>query len=166
MTQWLVDARKSSIFHKGVTYGGCQSSYVKHVVRRGFSEVKNVSADSSSLSPSAGHKPQLHLRATELVHQRPTSSKGQPLLYRQTVHQALELLVAQFDFILELALLDDERRLHLDKVLVVCKAVLRQAVAQDLINHAFPTVQVLLQLLCILVLSNQQLPLLNQCALY
>ena len=100
---------------------------------------------------------------TSLIHQCP--SKGQPLLYGQTVHQTLELLLAQFDFVLKLALLDDERGLHLDKVLVVRKALLLQAVAQDLVNCAFSAVQVLLQLLCVLVLSNQQLPLLNQCTL-
>lgn len=116
--------------------------------------------------PLLDTRPQLQLGETELVHQCPPASKGQPLLYWQTVHQTLELLLPQFDFILELALLDDERRLHLDKVLVVREAVLRQVVAQDLVNHAFPTVQILLQLLRILVLSNQQLPLLNQRALY
>lgn len=88
------------------------------------------------------------------------------LLYRQTVHQTLELLFAQFDFVLKLALLNDERRLHFDKVLVVCEAVLWQVVAQDLVNDSFSAIQVLLQLLCILMLSNEQLPLLNQCALY
>lgn len=105
---------------------------------------------------------------TSLINQSSSvsiASKGQPLLYGQTVHQTLELLLAQFDFILKLALLDDERRLHLDKVLVVRKAVLLQAVAQDLVNRAFSAVQVLLQLLRVLVLSNQQLPLLNQCTL-
>lgn len=106
---------------------------------------------------------------TSLINQSSSvsiASKGQPLLYGQTVHQTLELLLAQFDFILKLALLDDERRLHLDKVLVVRKAVLLQAVAQDLVNRAFSAVQVLLQLLRVLVLSNQQLSLLNQCTLW
>lgn len=93
--------------------------------------------------------------------QCPTSSQGQPLFYWKTVHQTLELLLAQFDFVLEFALLDDERRLHLDKVLIVCEVVLLQVAGQDVINNAFPTVQVLLQLLRVLMLSYQQLPLLN-----
>lgn len=93
------------------------------------------------------------------------SSEDQPLLHRQTVHQALELLVAQLDFVLQLALFDDERRLHLDKVLVVRQRVLGQVAAQDVVDEALAAVQVLLELLGVLVLSDQQLPLLHQRAL-
>lgn len=92
-------------------------------------------------------------------------SKSQALLDGQTVQQALELLFAQLDFVLQLALLDDERRLHLDKVLVVGHAVLGQVAGQDVVDGPLAPVQVVLQLLGVLVLPYQQLALLRQRAL-
>lgn len=116
-----------------------------------------------TMPPSAGHRAHVQPKPRDSQTQQClSSSEGQPLLYGQAVHQTLQLLLAQLDFILELALLDNERRLHLHKVLVVREAVLLQVARQDLVNHTLSAVQVLLQLLCVLVLSDQQLPLLNQ----
>lgn len=116
-----------------------------------------------TMPPSAGHRAHVQPKPRDSQTQQClSSSEGQPLLYGQAVHQTLQLLLAQLDFILELALLDNERRLHLHKVLVVREAVLLQVARQDLANHTLSAVQVLLQLLCVLVLSDQQLPLLNQ----
>lgn len=90
------------------------------------------------------------------------SSQSQPLLDGEAVNQAFQLLLPQFDLILQLALLDDEGGLHLHKVLIVREAVVLQVVRQDVVNHTLSAVQVLLQLLCVFVLSDQQLPFLYQ----
>lgn len=90
------------------------------------------------------------------------SSEQRPLVQRQTVHQTLQLLLAQLDLVLQFTLLDDEGRLHLHKVAVVVQALRVQVGLHDAGNQPLATVQVLLQLLGILVLSHKQLPLLCQ----
>lgn len=85
-----------------------------------------------------------------------------PLLQWQTVHQALELLLAQLDLVLQLALLDDEGRLHLHKVAVVVQALSVQVGLHDARHQPLAPVQVLLQLFGVLVLPHQQLALLRQ----
>lgn len=90
------------------------------------------------------------------------ASEPRPLLQRQTVHQALELLLAQLDLVLQLALLDDEGRLHLHEVAVVVQALGVQVGLHDARHQPLAPVQVLLQLLGILVLAHQQLALLRQ----
>ena len=91
-----------------------------------------------------------------------TASEQRPLLQRQTVQQALQLLLAQLDLVLQFTLLDDEGRLHLHKVPVVVQAFCVQVGLHDAGNQPLPAVQVLLQLLGILVLLHQQLTLLRQ----
>lgn len=93
------------------------------------------------------------------------ASEQRPLLQRQTVHQALQLLLSQLDLVLQFALLDDERRLHLHKVAVVVYALRGQVGLHDPGHKTLPTVQVLLQLLGVFVLPHQQLSLLRQGAL-
>lgn len=85
-----------------------------------------------------------------------------PLLRRQALCQALELLLAQLDFVVQLPLLDDERRLHLDEVAVVFQVLGVQVSLHDGKHQPLSAVQVLLQLLGVVMLPHQQLPLLGQ----
>lgn len=83
----------------------------------------------------------------------------------ETLQQTLDLLLAQLDLVVQLALLDEERRLHFHEMLVVLELLLGEVVGQDVQHHTLPAVQVLLELPGILVLSGQDLPLLTQRAL-
>ena len=80
----------------------------------------------------------------------------------QAVQEALQLLLTQVYFVFQLALFDDERRLHLDEVLVVRQALGAQVADQDVEDDAFPAVQVLLQLPGVFVLLDQDALLLEQ----
>lgn len=68
------------------------------------------------------------------------SSEGPPLLQWKAVRQTLELLLPQLDLVLQLALLDNERRLHLDEVLIVGQVLLTQTVGQDIVDDVLPPV--------------------------
>lgn len=78
------------------------------------------------------------------------------------LQQTLDLLLTQLYFVIQLPLLDEERGLHLHEVLVVLELLSRQVIGQDVQHHTLPSVQVLLELPCILVLPGQNLPLLVQ----
>lgn len=80
----------------------------------------------------------------------------------KAVQQALQLLLTQVDFVVQLPLLDDEGGLHLHEVLVVRQALLAEVAGQDVEDDALAAVQVLFQLLGVLVLLDQDPLLLEQ----
>ena len=125
-------------------------------------EVHSLEVSALSLPLTLSHSlSHTHSLSLTLSH-----SQAQPLLRGQAVRQTLELLLPQADLVVQLALLDDEGRLHLHEVLVVGQALVRQVVGQDVVDQPLPAVQVLLQLLGVLVLADQQRALVCQCALW
>ncbi|TNN33348.1 hypothetical protein EYF80_056491 [Liparis tanakae] len=84
-----------------------------------------------SVAPPAGPRRPLPARGAPC---RPAAPPAGPSRGGQAVRQAGQLLLAQLDLVLQLALLDDERRLHLHEVLVVREAVGRQVQRQDAVQ--------------------------------
>jgi len=93
------------------------------------------------------------------------SSVGCPVVHWETVHQTVELLLPQFNLVLELALLNNKGRFHFHKMLIISHTLLWQVAGQDVVDHTLSPVKVLLQLLGVLMLTDQQFAFLGQSVL-